>query len=87
MNDVHLVINYEVPNDPESYVHRIGRTARAGKTGAALMFVGNHEWDALHHVEKTNNLKIQQIDQEGQPVERTDKKGRRRDSRKRYDKW
>ncbi|USN55343.1 MAG: C-terminal helicase domain-containing protein [Candidatus Peribacteria bacterium] len=39
MNDVNLVINYDVPNDPESYVHRIGRTARAGKSGNALMFV------------------------------------------------
>ena len=32
------VINYELPNEPESYVHRIGRTARAGAEGAALSF-------------------------------------------------
>ena len=32
MKDVNLVVNYEVPTDPESYVHRVGRTARAGKS-------------------------------------------------------
>ena len=39
MKDIDLVINYDVPQDPESYVHRIGRTARAGKEGKAIMFV------------------------------------------------
>ncbi len=39
MKDIDLVINYDVPQDPESYVHRIGRTARAGKSGKAIMFV------------------------------------------------
>ena len=34
-----LVINYDIPNDPESYVHRIGRTGRAGRTGKAILFV------------------------------------------------
>ena len=33
------VINFDIPNDPESYVHRIGRTARAGRTGKAILFV------------------------------------------------
>lgn len=39
MKDIDLVINFDVPQDPESYVHRIGRTARAGKSGKAIMFV------------------------------------------------
>jgi ATP-dependent RNA helicase DeaD len=34
-----VVINFDIPNDPESYVHRIGRTARAGRTGRAILFV------------------------------------------------
>jgi ATP-dependent RNA helicase DeaD len=34
-----VVINFDIPNDPESYVHRIGRTARAGRTGKAILFV------------------------------------------------
>ena len=38
------VFNYDIPEDSEAYVHRIGRTARAGRSGCAVMFVG--EWDA-----------------------------------------
>lgn len=41
--DITHVINYDVPQNPEEYIHRIGRTARAGKTGVAMTFVG--EWD------------------------------------------
>ena len=43
MKDIDLVINFDVPQDPESYVHRIGRTARAGKEGKAIMFVSEAE--------------------------------------------
>jgi len=39
INGIDLVINYEVPNDPEDYIHRIGRTGRAGKDGSALTFL------------------------------------------------
>jgi len=42
--EVSHVFNYDIPEDPEVYVHRIGRTARAGRSGRALTFVG--EWDA-----------------------------------------
>jgi len=42
--DITHVINYDIPQNPEEYIHRIGRTARAGKFGEALTFVG--EWDA-----------------------------------------
>jgi superfamily II DNA/RNA helicase len=38
------VINYDIPEDAETYVHRIGRTARMGREGTAITFVG--EWDA-----------------------------------------
>jgi ATP-dependent RNA helicase DeaD len=41
--DITHVINYDIPQNPEEYVHRIGRTARAGKTGVAMTFVS--EWD------------------------------------------
>ena len=37
------VINYDCPDDPDSYVHRIGRTARAGRSGSALTFVSGRE--------------------------------------------
>jgi len=46
------VINYEMPNDPESYVHRIGRTARAGATGTALSFCDASEVGILRGIEK-----------------------------------
>jgi ATP-dependent RNA helicase DeaD len=42
--EVSHVFNYDIPEDPDSYVHRIGRTARAGRRGRAITFVG--EWDA-----------------------------------------
>ena len=46
------VINYEMPNDPESYVHRIGRTARAGTIGTALSFCNADELPLLGGIEK-----------------------------------
>ena len=46
------VINYELPNDPESYVHRIGRTARAGAMGTALSFCDAAEMSMLRGIEK-----------------------------------
>lgn len=46
------VINYELPNEPESYVHRIGRTARAGATGVSLSFCDHEERGYLKDIEK-----------------------------------
>jgi ATP-dependent RNA helicase RhlE len=46
------VINYELPNDPQSYVHRIGRTARAGAVGTALSFCDASEVVMLKGIEK-----------------------------------
>ena len=48
--DIQHVINYDVPQNPEEYIHRIGRTARAGKSGWAVTFVGEwelDEWDKI----------------------------------------
>lgn len=47
------VINYELPADPENYVHRIGRTARAGKTGIAISLCSPDERAALSRIERT----------------------------------
>ena len=57
------VINYDVPMDPESYVHRIGRTARAGRQGIAITFCDPSETKLLQAVEKTIKYKV--------PVDRT----------------
>ncbi|VEN73968.1 ATP-dependent RNA helicase RhlE [Candidatus Desulfarcum epimagneticum] len=55
------VINYELPNEPESYVHRIGRTARAGHDGAAISFCSGDERDYLNDIEKTIRLSIKVV--------------------------
>ena len=52
------VINFDLPQDPESYVHRIGRTGRAGKEGTAWSFVTPREMDHLHFIEKVTRHKI-----------------------------
>ena len=53
VNGVTHVINFDLPNDPESYVHRIGRTARAGATGMAISFCDHDERAYLRDIEKT----------------------------------
>jgi len=52
VDDITHVINYELPNEPEGYVHRIGRTARAGNDGAAISFCSGEERDYLTDIEK-----------------------------------
>ena len=52
IEDIGLVINYDVPRDPEDYIHRIGRTARAAATGSAVTFVNEEEEGAFHRIEK-----------------------------------
>lgn len=52
------VINYEIPNVPESYVHRIGRTARAGAEGIAISLVDHEEMPYLRDIERLTRLKI-----------------------------
>ncbi|MEN8936021.1 DEAD/DEAH box helicase [Planktotalea arctica] len=57
--DVRHVYNYELPNVPDAYVHRIGRTARAGKDGAAIAFCAPDEMDLLKDIEKTMKISIE----------------------------
>lgn len=52
--DLTHVINYSLPQDPESYVHRIGRTGRAGKQGTAITFVTSSEYRRLTYIKKTS---------------------------------
>ena len=56
------VINYELPNEPESYVHRIGRTARAGAVGRAMSLCDVDEVGYLADIERLTKLKIAPID-------------------------
>jgi ATP-dependent RNA helicase RhlE len=52
------VINYDLPNVPESYVHRIGRTARAGASGLAISFCNDEERAYLRDIEKLTRLRV-----------------------------
>ncbi|HIB51259.1 MAG TPA: DEAD/DEAH box helicase [Phycisphaerales bacterium] len=56
------VINYDVPHDTETYVHRIGRTARAGREGDAILFISPREKRMLHSIEKATRQKIERMD-------------------------
>ncbi|MNR69401.1 ATP-dependent RNA helicase DbpA [compost metagenome] len=53
-----MVINYDLPNVPETYVHRIGRTGRAGLEGNAISFCDVEERHYLSDIEKLIGLKI-----------------------------
>ena len=61
VDDVTHVINYELPNEPESYVHRIGRTARAGADGAALSLCEATEVGYLNDIEKLTKKKLEVV--------------------------
>lgn len=58
VDDISHVINFDLPEDPEVYVHRIGRTARAGRKGIAWSFVSPGQGDLLTNVEKLTNVEI-----------------------------
>ena len=56
------VVNYDLPEDPEVYVHRIGRTARAGRQGTAWAFVTPEEGQRLTEIEKLTGVLIERLD-------------------------
>jgi ATP-dependent RNA helicase RhlE len=58
VDDLEYVINYEIPNVPETYVHRIGRTGRAGASGTALSFCSPDEKPFIRDIEKLTGKKI-----------------------------
>jgi len=62
VDGVSHVVNFELPFVPEAYVHRIGRTARAGKDGTAVSFVAGDEMKLLKDIEKVTRQKIPAID-------------------------
>ncbi len=56
--DVRFVYNYDLPNVPEAYVHRIGRTGRAGASGDAVAFCAMHEMDDLAAIQRTLGVEL-----------------------------
>ncbi|MDD5754609.1 MAG: DEAD/DEAH box helicase [Methylococcales bacterium] len=55
------VLNYDVPYDTESYVHRIGRTGRAGRTGDAILFIAPRERKLLANIERATKQKVEEM--------------------------
>ncbi|MEX2671602.1 MAG: DEAD/DEAH box helicase [Phycisphaeraceae bacterium] len=62
VDDITHVINYDLPDDPEVYVHRIGRTARAGRSGVAWTFVEPEQGQRLTEIEKLTNVHIEKLE-------------------------
>ena len=58
IDELALVINYEIPNIPETYVHRIGRTGRAGASGKAISFCDKEEQAYIRDIQKLIGLQI-----------------------------
>jgi Superfamily II DNA and RNA helicases len=58
VNNIDCVVNYDIPNDPETYLHRIGRTGRAGKEGMAISFVTKREDNCIRMYERSTGKKI-----------------------------
>src|SRR5580692_1628539 len=56
------VVNYDVPYDTESYVHRVGRTGRAGRKGEAILFIAPRERSMLRAIERATRQKIEEMD-------------------------
>lgn len=63
VQQVGLVINYDVPTDPEQYIHRVGRSGRYGKLGVAITFVTSHHSDIMRmkNIERNYKIKFQSL--------------------------
>lgn len=58
VSEVEVVVNYDIPQNPDDYIHRIGRTARAGGSGYAFNLVANYEAHDMVRIRKIHNLNI-----------------------------
>ncbi len=61
VDDISHVVNFDIPDDPENYLHRIGRTGRMGKDGVTYLFVTPIEGDPLTSIEILLNRPIENI--------------------------
>jgi len=61
VNRITHVVNYDIPYDTESYIHRIGRTGRAGRTGDAILFVSPRERRLLGNIERATKKKVEEM--------------------------
>jgi ATP-dependent RNA helicase RhlE len=81
ISELPQVVNYELPHVPEDYVHRIGRTGRAGSTGQALSLVSDDEKDRLRAIEKVLGRKINVLPLDRTQIPRPSGEGKAREPR------
>ncbi len=64
IENISCIVNFDLPRSPADYIHRIGRTARAGKSGIAISFIDYEDFDHFALIEKRSNIKLprEQID-------------------------
>ncbi|HET9428815.1 MAG TPA: DEAD/DEAH box helicase [Allosphingosinicella sp.] len=77
------VFNYDVPWHPDDYVHRIGRTGRAGKTGIAITLVTPADAEAIDNIQKLTSTKLAELGDGPKPAERADEPEAKKPSRER----
>lgn len=85
ISELSHVINYNLPEVPETYVHRIGRTGRSGHHGIALSFVSNNEKSMLRGIQQLTGKKLEEVTDHPYPLKdkssgsgKNNKRGRRR---------
>src|SRR5690606_13768124 len=61
VDGIGLVVNFDVPSDPEDYIHRIGRTARAESTGTAITFVSNKDYGKFNSIASHMGRKVDRV--------------------------
>ncbi|MCK9492330.1 MAG: DEAD/DEAH box helicase [Sulfurimonas sp.] len=65
ISDIDCVINYDLPRSPADYIHRIGRTARAGKSGVAISFIDYEDMEHFKLIEKRSDIELRRESVEG----------------------
>ncbi len=86
IKDIELIINFNVPADAEDYVHRVGRTARARRTGVALTFVNEEDMFRLQRIEKLIGKELLKLKVPSELGESPEMKTETRQKKKRYTK-
>ena len=89
IDDIRIVINYDVPHDAEDYVHRIGRTARADRDGVAITFVNEADMDRFHQIEHFLSKEVEKTplpEGIGEGPEYT-KRAKKRSNTRRHGRW
>ena len=65
IDDIDCIVNFDLPRSPADYIHRIGRTARAGKSGRAISFIDFESMDHFKLIEKRSDIKLEREQVEG----------------------